>query len=313
MKYFALIFALISWPAFAGFNAYQGVTSLGVVNKLACSTGTTCTKSADKLTIVSNPAISASPLSVTAGSGSAGLFDIIANNNLVNGDDWEIQSTTSEGGLKWLNNLSGSLVQKMLLTTAGTLTVSGGITGSATNPRTMWHAWAPSAIADATSTTPSATTVYLTQIQIPVNTTVTGIQVLNGGTVGTNKYIVALYSTSGTVLVNSSTAGVLTSGASVYQQIPFTAPYSAIGPATYWVGLYVNGTTDRFEAIPAMGQADGLAGTITGQTFGVVSSITVPTTFTAGAGAVVPRPGRPPGRGTPFQGRSRCRVSGRAP
>lgn len=286
-------------PAFAGFQAFNGTTNLGVVNKLKCSTGMTCTKGPlDQVTLTSSPAISGSPLSVTAASSTAALFDLIANNNAVNGDDWELQSKTSEGGLSFLNNTSGSLVQKMLLTTGGNLSVTGTFTptgaivptggiGTGTSLLTRFAAWFPSAVTDATSTTPVITDVYLTQVHVAHNFTITGIQVLNAATCGTNKWIVALFNSAGTVLANSATAGVLCSGASAFQSVPFTAPLALVGPETYWLGLYVNGTTDRFYAIPTAGAAVGLAGLLTGQTFGTVANITPPTTFTAGQGAVL--------------------------
>jgi hypothetical protein len=47
-------FVLITLPAFAGFQVYQSTTSLGVVNKVKCSTGLTCSKVGDALQIVSN-------------------------------------------------------------------------------------------------------------------------------------------------------------------------------------------------------------------------------------------------------------------
>lgn len=138
-----------------------------------------------------------------------------------------------------------------------------------------------------TSTSGVATTVFLTQVFIDNNATLTGIAVNNGATVGTNKYIVALFSSSGVPLANSAIAGVLTSGASAWQKVAFTSTVAVKGPATYYVGVYMNGATDNFFTIPAAGEYVGTAGTVTGQTFGTVASVVVPTTFTAGAGPIV--------------------------
>lgn len=146
--------------------------------------------------------------------------------------------------------------------------------------------WQPTAAANGTSTTPSATTVYLTQIYIPYSVTLTGIAVLNAATVGTDKYIVALFNSSGTALANSALAGTTTAGASVYQAIAFTSTYTISAPGTYWIALYVNGTTDRFYSIPTIGQSGGLAGSVTGQVFGTVATLTLPTTFTADKGPI---------------------------
>lgn len=138
-----------------------------------------------------------------------------------------------------------------------------------------------------TSTTPSATTVYLTPVFIDNNATLTGISVNNAGTCGTNSYVVALFDASGNPLANSALAGTLCSGTSAWQKIPFTATKAVTGPSLYYIGVYMNGTTDRFFTIPAAGEYVGNAGTVTGQTFGTVAVVVLPTTFTAGAGVIV--------------------------
>lgn len=138
-----------------------------------------------------------------------------------------------------------------------------------------------------TSTTPSATTVYLTQVFVPENTTLTGLAVNNAGTCGTNNYVVALFNASGVAVASSASAGVLCSGTNAWQKIAFATPTAVIGPGIYFAGVYMNGTTDRFYTIPQAGEYVGGAGTVTGQTFGTVSSVAVPTSFTANAGAIV--------------------------
>jgi hypothetical protein len=301
MKFLSFLSALILTaacvPAHAGFQGINGTTSLGVFNKLTCSTGLTCTKSKDAFSIVSSPSIVGSPLSATAAASTASILDLIANGGATNGDKWEIQSTVSQGGLKFLNNTSGSLVQKMLLDTSGNLTVagtatitgafspSGGLAASATT-RTIFASWHPDVVTSATSATPSSTAVQMTQLWIPHNMTLTGVGVLNAATCGTNKWIVAIFDSSGNALANSATAGTLCSGASAYQKIAFTAPYVITGPRTLWIGVYADGATDRYYAVPTTGQADGLAGTVSAQTFGTVAAVTLPTTFTAGVGPV---------------------------
>lgn len=300
MKFLNLLIATMLMtcaPAHAGFQGVNGTTSLGVFNKLTCSTGLTCTKSKDSFSIVSSPAITSGSMTLTAGAATAATFDIRANNNASNGDDWQLKSLTSQGGLSFLNNTSGSQVQKMLLDTSGNLTVvgtatitgafspAGGVATSATT-RTIWGNYSPGAVANATSATPDATHVFLSQGWVPHNETVTGIAVLNGGTCGTNKWIVALYNSSGTVLANSSTAGTLCSGASGFQKIAFTAPISFLGPQTVWVGVYADGGTDRYYAVPALGAQFGLAGSVSGTTFGTVATVVLPTTFTADKGPI---------------------------
>lgn len=296
-----LMITLFTTTAFAGFQGINGTTNLGIFNKVTCSTGLTCTKVKDAFSIISSPTITAGAFSVQAGSSTAATLDLKANANASNGDDWQLSSTTSQGGLSLLNNTSGSQVSKLLLSTGGNLSVTGTLTpagaltpnggiavpSSDSAPKTRYGAWRPQPVTNATSVTGAITTVYLTQFFVPYNTTLTGAAVLNAATVGTNKWIVALFNSAGTALANSATAGATTSGASAYQQLNFTGTVAVKGPATYWVGLYVNGTTDTYYSIPTLGQADGLAGTVTGQTFGTVANVTLPTTFTAGVAPVV--------------------------
>lgn len=298
INYIVFILFFICASAHAGFIGINGSTDMGVFNKLVCSTGLTCTKNADSFSIISSPAITGGALSVVAPLSTSATLDMQSDNNTSNGDDWQMKSLSTAGGFTLSNNVSGSQVPKITVTTAGNTTVAGTLTatgafspvgGVATGAttRTRWGAWIPGAAAQATSATPSATVLYMTQIWIPHNETVTGVGVLNAATVGTNKYIVALFSNAGVPLANSTTAGVTTAGASVFQQIPFTGTYSLTGPSTYWVGIYVNGVTDRYFAIPTIGQALGLAGSVSAQTFGIVSSVTLPTTFTADVGPVI--------------------------
>lgn len=301
MRFLSIIVATLlttCLPAHAGFQGVNGVSNLGVFNKLTCSTGLTCTKNKDSFSIVSSPSISSGAITVKAASSTAATVDIQANNNASNGDDWQLSSTISQGGLSWLNNISGSQVSKMSLSTGGNLSCTGTFTpagalipnGGITPPgpafKTRFSSWAPEVVTNATSVTGSATVVYLTQMWVPYNVTFTGVGILNAATVGTNKYIVALFNDAGVAVANSSTAGVTTAGASAYQQVPFTGTYSAIGPRTYWIGLYINGATDTYYSMPSLAQAHGLAGSVSAQTFGTVANVTLPTTFTAALGPV---------------------------
>lgn len=66
MKILLLCLTMVSLTSHAGFEAYQGTTSLKVFNKIKCSTGLTCTKVGDKLNIVSGASSSVSESSVVA-------------------------------------------------------------------------------------------------------------------------------------------------------------------------------------------------------------------------------------------------------
>jgi hypothetical protein len=128
--------------------------------------------------------------------------------------------------------------------------------------------------------------MYCTQIILPFSKYATGIKILNGTTVGTDKHQVQLYDAGGKLLANSAAAGATTANASTYQAIAFTTPYFMVGPATYFGCFTANGTTDTVRHMITAADQGLLAGKITGLTFGTAAaSITAPTTFTTALGA----------------------------
>lgn len=138
---------------------------------------------------------------------------------------------------------------------------------------------------NSTGTTLAATTMYCTEIQLPYNKQLTGLAVLNGTVVGTDNHLVVLYDSSGNLLANSAAAGVLAATASNYQQISFTSPYYAVGPAQYFGCLQTNGTAATVRMLVTQVQDQYLTKGVTGQTFGTIpATITVPTTFTTAVG-----------------------------
>lgn len=130
-------------------------------------------------------------------------------------------------------------------------------------------------------TAPSAATEqYCTELDIPQSMMITGLAALNGTTVGTDKHLVILYDSTGNALANSATAGATTSGASTYQKENFTAKYFVPGPVRLFGCVQTNGTTDTIRhAITAVND-NVLGGAVTGQTFGTVAAVTLPSTFT---------------------------------
>ncbi len=135
-----------------------------------------------------------------------------------------------------------------------------------------------------TDKTPVATETYFAEISIPANVTLTGIEALIGSVGGTDKFVFALYSSTGAVVANTAVAGVTVGTTATFQRIAFTTPYQAKGPAQFFVGVQVNGTTARLRTIPV---GPTLAcGKKTGETFGTLTTITPPTTFTADLGPV---------------------------
>lgn len=129
---------------------------------------------------------------------------------------------------------------------------------------------------DFTNATPVNTEVYIGEVYVASNVTITGVAVFNGTDV-TDNIKVGLANSNGVVVATSaSTAG---SGTDTYQLVPFTATYAAVGPATYYVlSMYAAGTS-RYNA-PPLGSFG--CSKQTGQVFATgFTTITPPTTFTA--------------------------------
>ncbi|HEY1800085.1 MAG TPA: hypothetical protein VGG46_04045 [Terriglobales bacterium] len=131
----------------------------------------------------------------------------------------------------------------------------------------------------------AATSMYCSEIDVRASKYVTGLGVLNGATVGTDKHLVILYDGTGNLIANSATAGATTSGASTWQKYAFTTPYYVVGPAKYYACAQSNGTTDKLQMLTT-GQGDNTTTkAVTGQVFGTIAStFTVPTTFTTVVG-----------------------------
>lgn len=106
-----------------------------------------------------------------------------------------------------------------------------------------------------------------------------GVGVLNGTTVGTSKYIVALWGSNGTLLANSAVAGTLSTGASVMQNLSFINPI-LLPPGRYFAGVQMDVATDTLRHLLSANGSFAINGTQAG-TFGTIPNITtVSTTFT---------------------------------
>jgi len=136
-----------------------------------------------------------------------------------------------------------------------------------------------------TSTTKAANTMYCTEIDLPYNKYLTGLGMLNGASTGTDKWVLALYDSAGNKLANSATAGVTASGNSTFQKQAFTTPYYAVGPAQYYACAQGDSGTSATINLLVTGTADTyLTQKYGSQTFGTLSSITVPTSFNTATG-----------------------------
>jgi hypothetical protein len=170
-------------------------------------------------------------------------------------------------------------------TVTGALTPTGGVAaagGLAVGPNLFHTGGMPARVStDGTDATPVATEVYIAQVFIPANTTITGVAVMNGSVASGNLKVGLADSTGAVVATSASTA---MAGTDAYQRAPFTAPYAAKGPATYYVLLFIDNTTARFNTHTF---GDFRTGKQTGQTYATgFTTITPPTTFTTALGPI---------------------------
>ncbi len=168
----------------------------------------------------------------------------------------------------------------------GVLFANGGISPAGTftlSPRNISTCGvaANTAASAFTDQTPVATEIYIAEVMVPANVTVTGVAIFNGS-VASGNVKVGLADSAGKVLATSASTAM--AGTSAYQRVPFTATYAAIGPVTYYVLTFYDKSSARANA-----HTVGSCGTAkkTGQVFATgFTTITPPTTFTTAVGPV---------------------------
>jgi hypothetical protein len=113
--------------------------------------------------------------------------------------------------------------------------------------------WSPNTAESGTDTTPAEKKLFTGSLFLPVNKKIKGIGYLVGSVGGTNKAVAGLFDSTGTLLANSSetTEGATVGTAKEIQELDLTTPYSALGPALYYVGITMNGNTARIRTIPS--------------------------------------------------------------
>lgn len=168
---------------------------------------------------------------------------------------------------------------------SGILTPTGGIAaaGGFAVP-TVFHSGnaAPSTTTTGTDTTPVVTETYICEVFVPHNCTLTGVSVLNGSAVAGNMQI-SLADSAGNPIAAAQTASTAASGTAAYQKVPFVTPYTAKGPAKYFILLQNNNVANRYRS-HILGNFG--ASKKTGETYGVFTVVTPPTTFTTGLGPI---------------------------
>lgn len=181
--------------------------------------------------------------------------------------------------------VAGALTASSTVAVTGALTPTGGVAaggGFAVSPRNC-HTGGTSAqvSTDFTDQTPVITEVYFAEVFIPANVSVTGVSLFRGS-VSSGNYKVGLANSSGVVVATS--ASTASSGTDSYVDVAFTAPYSAIGPATYYVLALYDNTTVRANT-HTLGRF--VAGKQTGQVYATgFTTITPGTSFTTALGPV---------------------------
>lgn len=166
--------------------------------------------------------------------------------------------------------------------------VSGGIRP----PASLCHTGNSAAqlAADGVNSTPVITEIYVASLFVPFTVLATGISVFNGSVVATDKYKVALFDVSGTMLRASAAAGFQPTATDAYEDVAFALAGDGVTAATtielptgtYYVGVIYNGTTNRFNA-HGVGRfpTRRVTGAVFATAFATTSlTITPPTAFT---------------------------------
>ena len=166
-------------------------------------------------------------------------------------------------------------------TYTGTNTFTGGVL-LATQPSVYWAAGG--AVALGTAGTDVACTNggrFWVELNIPYNTTITGLSYLIGTVGGTDSVVVQLCNSAGVQVATSrapGTAAAIVGTAANFQNVAFSAPYAAVA-GRYFAVVQFNGTTAKFRAYPIPG-SKFIGNTAVG-TWNTKADITPGTTFVA--------------------------------
>lgn len=150
----------------------------------------------------------------------------------------------------------------------------------ASTPRNCHTGGCPAQVAgDGTDATPVITETYIAEVHIPAACEITGIAVFNGS-VASGNIMVGLANGVGIVVALSASTAMV--GTDAYQRIPFLANIR-VWPGTYYVLQQINNTTARVN-MHTVGNFG--ASKKTGEVYGTLTAVTVPTTFTTAVGPI---------------------------
>lgn len=174
-------------------------------------------------------------------------------------------------------------------TSLGPIVPTGGITPTGVAPLRISNIpLGPVALASiGTNTTDINGQLWITDLFVPANKSITKVAFLQGATATTDNTMIAIYTPSGQLMAQTAT-GVTLSGANTFQETSLSAtPVTLAGPATYYIAVQGNGTAAG--AIQTLGSTYTTVRSSTAAgTFGTFpTTITLPTAFTAGQAPVV--------------------------
>lgn len=155
--------------------------------------------------------------------------------------------------------------------------------GWAGTASTVFHSGgvAPVVAACCTDKTAVNTETYIVEVQIPVQTTLTGVSII-GTASSTGNVQISLADSTGAIITAAQSASTATVAAAAFQQVPFAATYVA-KPGKYFILLQNSSSSNHFEA-HTVGNFG--ASKKTGETYGTFTAVTPPTTFTTAVGPV---------------------------
>ena len=199
------------------------------------------------------------------------------------GNFQEIEERVAKLESKRLSNPIDSTSQQVLKTWLYSLTMGIWAAGGfSVSPRLFHTGGVPAQTsADGSDQTPVATEVYICEVFVPCNTDVTGVSIFNGSAVSGNVKV-GLADSSGKVIASS--ASTAQAGIDSYQRVPFALKKKIVGPATYFVLVFIDNATGRLNA-HTFGNFG--ASKQTSQVYATgFTSITPPTTFTTSLGTI---------------------------
>lgn len=149
--------------------------------------------------------------------------------------------------------------------------------------------WPNPTATSGTDTTPVAGTIYYASVFIPGDTFVSSLNILLGSASTNGTVIVGIAGgTTGNVLATSVLTGTTTTTAAQTQSVTLTAPINLQGPGYYLLFAQFSSASDRLRSVPAFCDNGIMAGSQTGVTGTIPTSLTVSTTkFTADKGPII--------------------------